>query len=357
MTATANDMTGSYTVDASIAGAASMAPFVLTNLPGEPGDRIFADGFDGSVPTGPVWIAGYDGHHDRDDANAIALDAAGNVYVAGWSVVTTGDNQYATVKYAADGTQQWVATFDDPAGRWDEGYALAVDDAGNSWVTGRSYGNGFRAVTIKYDASGAEQWMQCHAVAGISKSIGIDASGNAFVAGGSSDYRIVKFGADGGVQWAATAGGEGGAVTVLRADADGSVVSGGVIGCDGGPCFAVVRHDAAGNEVWRALHDPGYATSDAVVYDLAIDARGDIAAIGLVSIAPATLLTGYLTVKYTSAGTPLWSERYDGGITGFHGASALAMDDAGRIYVTGYAVSDAAGGSRDFTTIRYGNPD
>lgn len=294
-------------------------------------------------------------------SKSIGIDASGNAYVAG----IRGFDGYVTVKYAPDGTELWSRVVD--VGRSDPnlGNRIVVHPHAGIYVAGAVQSetvgaDGIDYLLLRYDYDGALLWSQRYyndQATGYYVALAVDADGNAFVAGGSSDYRIVKFGADGGVQWAATAGGEGGAVTVLRTDADGSVVSGGVIGCDGGPCFAVVRHDAAGNEVWRALHDPGYATSDAVVYDLAIDARGDIAATGLVSIAPATLLTGYLTVKYTSAGTPLWSERYDGGITGFHGASALAMDDAGRIYVTGYAVSDAAGGSRDFTTIRYGNPD
>src|SRR3954452_9265766 len=64
---------------------------------------------------GPMqaWVALYNGPPNSfDDAKAMAVDGAGNVYVTGTTDPTGNlDFDYATVKYDASGTQQWVATY------------------------------------------------------------------------------------------------------------------------------------------------------------------------------------------------------------------------------------------------------
>jgi len=48
------------------------------------------------------WVARYNGPGDvfPDGATAIALDAAGNVYVTGWSTGGPYNPHYATLKYS-----------------------------------------------------------------------------------------------------------------------------------------------------------------------------------------------------------------------------------------------------------------
>ena len=97
------------------------------------------------------WEAWLDGYGNNDYATDIAVGTEDGVWVTGWSIVEPGDNQYVTVRYTPDGDEMWRVTYDDPSGRWDEAYAIAVDLEENAFVTGRSYGSGgFRAVTIKY---------------------------------------------------------------------------------------------------------------------------------------------------------------------------------------------------------------
>nr|MBA3726504.1 hypothetical protein [Armatimonadota bacterium] len=86
-------------------------------------------------------------------AYALAVDAAGNVYVTGFSNGAGGfPNDYATIKYDSNGNQLWVARYNGPGNSSDGASALAVDAAGNVYVTGTSYGagTGDDYTTIKY---------------------------------------------------------------------------------------------------------------------------------------------------------------------------------------------------------------
>src|SRR6266702_1313196 len=82
-------------------------------------------------PAGTVqqaWVARYNGPgNDFDGAVAIVLDSSGNVYVTGesWSAKTS-NYDYATVKYNADGQEQWVARYDGPANDYDYPTKIAV---------------------------------------------------------------------------------------------------------------------------------------------------------------------------------------------------------------------------------------
>src|ERR1017187_6196710 len=59
----------------------------------------------------------------------------------------------------------------------------------------------------------------------------------------------------------------------------------------------------------------------------------------------------YATIQYSSAGVPLWTNRYDGPGNGYDFAYAVAVDGSNNVIVTGY--SDGGGYNYDYATIKY----
>src|SRR3990172_9312933 len=80
-----------------------------------------------------AWVARYNGlGNGLDVAYAMAVDGAGNVYVTGGSFVHfLIGSDYVTIKYDANGNQLWVARYNGSGNGDDVAYAMAVDGAGN----------------------------------------------------------------------------------------------------------------------------------------------------------------------------------------------------------------------------------
>ena len=80
-------------------------------------------------------------------ATAIAVDTAGNSYVTGCSSATS-----VTIKYDQNGNMIWLQRYSSPGGGNAAGNAIAVDNSGNVYVTGydTTAAGGTEIVTIKY---------------------------------------------------------------------------------------------------------------------------------------------------------------------------------------------------------------
>ncbi len=311
------------------------------------------------------WVARYNGPGDTNDkATAIAVDSAGNIYVTGWSFSYGPHDDYATVKYDTSGTEQWVARYNGPGNGYDRAYAIAIDNAGNIYVTGESPGSGtFRDyATVKYDASGAEHWVVRYDGPGSGNdravAAAVDNIGCVYVTGWSSgsgthvDYATVKYDSSGVEQWVARYNGLGNEedfATAIALDAAGNVY---VTGWSYGPGdfydYATVKYNTSGVEQWVARYS-GSGIGDNFSVAVALDSVGNVYVTGA-SVGIGTNCD-YATVKYDSMGLEQWVARYNGPGNAWDGAYDMALDNAGNVYVTGTSVG--LGPVTDYATIKY----
>jgi hypothetical protein len=118
------------------------------------------------------WVARYNGlGNGHDGANRVLLDAAGNVYIAGYSFGSNNDHDFTTIKYSSAGLRQWIARYNAPADSSDIINDMVVDNNGNIYVTGSSIGvNGFEDVlTIKYSQGSPAVFLAQEHVAEVDK--------------------------------------------------------------------------------------------------------------------------------------------------------------------------------------------
>lgn len=199
---------------------------VANSLAIDASGNIYVTGFAGGNGTGndittikynssgvEQWVQTYNGPgNGNDNARSLVLDAAGNVYITGYSSGLSSGSDYATIKYNSSGVQQWLQTYNGPGNAGEDAYSILLDAAGNIYITGSSAGSGtdYDYATVKYNPSGAQQWVLRYNGSGNSydesRNLAIDTSGNVYVAGTSRgsntarDYATIKYSQTIGIQ-------------------------------------------------------------------------------------------------------------------------------------------------------------
>ena len=241
-------------------------------------------------------------------SNAIAVDAAGNVYSTGYRDTGGASAQdMVTAKHDPAGNLLWEAVHD--AGSGDEGIDIKLDSAGNVYVTGQIYnGSDYDVVTVKYLSDGTQTWLNVFdGATGNDKPVAIDvnqSTGDVYVAVQSDN----------------------------GTDQD----------------ILTVRYDAAGSAFpARVYSNPG----DDRPVGIAVDGAGNVYVGGTISGAS----NDFVVLKYGSTLTPnpvpgeAWPQIFDSGQR--DDATAMALDDNnGRLYITGW---NTALGPRNFATVAY----
>jgi uncharacterized delta-60 repeat protein len=211
--------------------------------------------------------------------------------------------------------------------------------------------------TVKYSPDGNELWVARYNGPGngsdSTRDLTVDNSGNIYVTGSSStDYATVKYSPDGNQLWVARYNGEGNSTDqayALAVDNSGNVYVGGYSSCSGGMDFnyATVKYSPDGNQLWVADYS-GTVDNPDTIQALAVDNSGNIYVTGY----SWDTAYDYATVKYSPDGNQLWVKRYNGPQgNGSDFTEALALDSSGNVYVTGW--SSGGGTSYDYATIKY----
>jgi PKD repeat protein len=248
------------------------------------------------------------------------VDAAGDVYVIGFDSPDEEQSDYTTIKYDTDGNRLWVAFYDGPVNENDMPIAVAVDGAGNVYVTGESKGTGGGSnqtdiATVKYDVNGNQVWVA------------------RFNGPADEDDRG----------------------TGITVDDTGNVyVTGSTKQSGSGSDFITIKYDADGNQLWAAQYSGATAQDEDQSFCMAIDGNDNVYVAGFVSKNPNPgyyYNRDYATIKYDADGNQLWMATYEGPVGFEDQVTHLALDDTGNVYVTGESYGD--GTRKDYATIKY----
>jgi uncharacterized delta-60 repeat protein len=250
----------------------------------------------------PIWTQTYIGAgNEGDQANDVAIDKNGNIYVCGYSYVIDSDNEIILIKYSPAGTLLWERKTATPSNTLPErANAIALDTAGNIYMVGLHYFSSFPSGFItKYDPQGNRLWFQVfdrvleddelYAVV-------VDDSMNSYVTGYSEG---LFYGAD----------------------------------------LAIAKYNPDGIQKWVRYYTNPLARWD-VGYDLEIDKLGNLYVAGMQTDSTNSDRREALVIKYDNAGTLQWKGTYRSSAIGYTLFNSIDLDEAGNVYVGGYSTEN-----------------
>jgi len=306
-----------------------------------------------------IWEAIYNVNNGSAMANAVAIDGNNNIYITGnnGGTSTSNPNDIATIKYNANGVQQWVSVYN---------YA---DDGGNDIVVKGEYvyvtggtsvtGSTGDAVTIKYQANnGSVLWSNRYSTSNSVNercdNIRLDDNDNVYVSGlisstsnnnvTTSDWLIIKYNASGSQQWVRNFDGPGentGPIELaidMAIDYSGNLVvvgrstvsvSSGKNKVTSSLDIGLAKYNGSGTLLWSAFY--GVSTNSETGNAVFIDANNTIYVSGCVTGKEVYLLS------YAPTGNLNWVLTYSGTGGGFIAPGAITEDNAGNLVVCGYS--------------------
>ena len=312
----------------------------------------------------PTWVARITSASSNDNANGVAVDTSGNVFVCGaygadvtfsnangsagntltWtSISVAGTTDAFITKYDSNGSNLWAAKISSTSN--DSGAAVATDTSGNVFVAGN-----YTAVVSFYNTGGAFAKMLTYA-------------------GTANNVFIAKYTTDGIVSWVAQLTGSGSFNQGygIATDPFGNVfVAGGFNSSPltiynssgvsnssltplGGLDAFIVKYTPSGGVAWTARIG---STGNDAVWGVATDAAGNVYLSGSfnaavtfynasgVSNASLAFSAGQedFLVKYSPTGSVLWATRMTGPSSDF--TQTLMTDQTGNVIVGGAFASN-----------------
>jgi uncharacterized delta-60 repeat protein len=316
-----------------------------------------------------LWGAHYNDptYNQYDQANAICVDFDGNVILAGESDRDPSsiiNDDFLVIKYSPTGTLLWTQRYNHTGNATDRAIAVACDGQNNVVVAGRANNGGDDDYAVlQYSASGTLNWSQFFDNGDIDRAadMGIDANNNIYVTGRSNngnddDFRTLKY-SSGGVQLFNVAYDfvEDDRADFMDVNPDGSFV---ITGRSDGSAAAIVnynyrtvKYSSDGAQQWTATYE-GTGTNDDIVQDIDLSPNGEVLITGY-SDASATALiqNNIVSIKYSSTGSALWTNIYNGTATRDDEAGACILDAQGNARVAGH--TENAQSQRDAILLTY----
>lgn len=315
------------------------------------------------------WEQRYNGSGNGSDGMFdMFTDNAGNTFICGYAFRSeTATNDIVVAKYNSSGALQWRSFYDGGIGGIDVALALAVDNSGNVFITGRSQetGTGFDIITIKYNSAGTSQWVRLIDGAGNSDDQGnditIDAAGNPCIVGTAfsgpvdgSNIVVAKYNSNNGTNffpiYEYNQGTDIG--TVITTDASNNIYVSGTWGNQVAPSvihsqITTFSLSQAGSLRWIKYFGTPFSF-EMRGQDIEVDNSGNIVVTGYMQNGSPQYKAG--VVKYNSGnGGEIWNAVFSNPGSSEDSPWRLAIDDSNHIYFTGYTIG---ANGRDMLTVK-----
>lgn len=310
-----------------------------------------------------LWNAPYAG-------TTLAVDASGNVYVAGFGT------EFDAVKLSPSGGTLWHTTYTDVAPTISQ--SILVDSAENVYVSGQdpyewvqtseyNPNQGFYAVvltTIKYASNGSQIWRTSYDIEPQTPAMQIAGSAldsansiylvvNPAAPGYSSarSYWLFKFASNGNLEWESSFDLAGEATGLCLDTASNVLLTGQASHTYPFFAYGTAKLDTNGDPLWVSYYPQQDLQIDQVsgANGIALDPANNSYVTGYF---PGTNSSNYIaTVKYSPSGNQLWVQTHYSPGNGNAAGKAIAVDNNGNVYVTGYDTTTAGG--TEIVTIKY----
>ncbi|RMF62117.1 MAG: T9SS C-terminal target domain-containing protein [Calditrichaeota bacterium] len=318
------------------------------------------------------WISIFNGNSNDDDVpTALVIDDSENVYITGRSTAYNGFYDFLTIKYNSEGVQQWTAYYNGPDNELDAARAIAIDSFGNVYVTGKSglfYNQNYDFATIKYNADGMEEWVARYNGSAdfedIPKAIAIDDSGNVYITGSSyeissgEDITTIKYSNSGAQSWIAHYDSS----YYFESPNDIVIDSAGNVYITGYSLgdFVTIKYNKNGIQEWVKKYD-GIEHEQETAKAMVIDADQNVYVTGFTrdfddAYPHMGTFWDILTIKYNPQGLEQWVARYDSPDSLEDTPIDIKIDDNANLYIVGYKGKYNYLGMWDWTiitTIKY----
>jgi hypothetical protein len=288
------------------------------------------------------WSQLYKGsNYGGRQTNDIAIDKFGNIYVTGRSNNPENNWNWCTIKYDLNGNMQWVSNYDGPVHGYDEAQAIATDNTGNIYVLGRITlaGGGETYGLVKYSNDGRELWARSYPITTsviYKQGIKIDDSCNVYI---TNDYGIAvtaKYDSSGNRLWLArfSGWGETGSNSVTIDSFHNVYIAGYTHRFPTGTHMFILKYNASGNQEWVRTYntDTNSTSSYYEACTIALDKFRNIYVNGYYTQNRNIGGEKFCTLKYTDSGDLVWVQKDSARVIL---KPCMVLDRNSNIYITG----------------------
>lgn len=337
----------------------------------------------GTLVEGGGWPVRFLNDLGNDSLAAMVIDSRGNLYVCGrryYPSLGGGQPNSFTAKIDGNsGAVLWSSFYSlRQSSGFDEARAIAIDEAGNAYVTGTSQEQGsnglYNLVTIKFpknlsgidlDATAAASWIMVFDGGygdDIGKAIAISRGGYVYVGGYSSGgntsfdfitlaYNSIGTSSGDTALWSRRVNGPTDSfdsVVAVVTDFNDNLIITGLSKSSTSNDILTIKYSPTGTEIWKKRYNYSTIVVSEVPVGVAVDKSNDVYVAG--TAYRGTPKDDILTIKYNgNTGDTIWTSALNGPlVNSVDGASSILVGRDSAVYVSGFTTADSARGYKNF---------